>query len=132
MLMRDGIITYLTLGEHALKVQLKFFLALFMGDGKSSDVLCCRMTHYKQPRTSRACYTAFHDLVKLRTSTSVNCHWVLQEEQSLPLVGCEDVGKEDDDSLYKNLQAVSTVRCDSPMFRMAVHLMASSLHVQLI
>jgi hypothetical protein len=59
-----------------------------------------------------------HFKVKLRKSTIVDCHWVLQEEQSLLLVGCKEIGKEEDESLYKRLQAVSTVWFNSPMFRL--------------
>ena len=91
VLTKVGLTTYLTLGGEARYVHLKFSVAMFMGDGKSSDVLCCRKTHYMQPRTSRACYTAFHDLVKLRDinrrNVSVDCEWVMQSEQRELLVG---------------------------------------------
>ena len=98
---KDGIVMYLTLGGNAQRVRIRFSLAMFMGDGKSSDVLCCRMTHYKQPRTSRACYTTFDNLVQLRNPNNgrrrnpiVDCEWVLQEQQKKLLVGCQLPGKE--------------------------------------
>ena len=120
--MANGIITYLTLGGQARRVHLVFSLAMFMGDGKSSDVLCCRRSHYKQARTSRACYTPFNDLVKLRDLDSrkiiVDCDWVYQNEQRILLVGCQADGKEKDSELLDRLNAVSTVRCDSAMFRL--------------
>ena len=93
---------------------------MLLGDGKRSDVLCCRMTHYKQPRTSRACYTTFDVLVQPRDPQSrrriVDCKWVLQQEQQLLLHGCQEPGKEDDDKLIRDLKLVSTICCDLPMF----------------
>jgi hypothetical protein len=60
--------------------------------------------------------------VKLRDLDSrkitVDCDWVYQNEQRLLLVGCQAEGKEKDTDLLAQLNAVSTVRCDSAMFRL--------------
>jgi hypothetical protein len=121
-LITEGIVMYLTLGTEARKVHLKFSVALYMGDGKSSDMLCCRVPNYKQARTSRACYVSFENLGTPRDPDShhdsVDCHWVLQKEQRKLLVGCQEEGKEEDSKLRSQLAKVSTIRCDSPLFRL--------------
>jgi hypothetical protein len=95
---------------------------MFMGDGKSSDMLCCRIPNYRQARTSRACYTQFNKLGTPRGENAprrvVDCNWALQIQQSKLLVGCQAAGKEYDDKLTAALAKVSTVRVDSPLFRL--------------
>ena len=113
---------YLTLGHEAREVCLIFSVAMFMGDGKSSDTLCCRVPNYKQLRTSRACYVAFDQLGLPRHKNAppniVDCKWVLHQQQRKLLVGCQEIGRENDAELHKALALVSTVRVDSPLFNL--------------
>jgi hypothetical protein len=48
----------------------------------------------------------------------VDCKWVLQEQQRKLLVGCQDIGKENDLELQNRLHLVSTVIVDSPLFNL--------------
>ena len=121
-LISDNIVMYLTLGHQAREVRLIFSVSMFMGDGKSSDTLCCRVPNYKQARTARACYTSYDQLGTPRDENAprniVDCKWVKQIQQRKLLVGCQAIGKEHDQQLLKELALVSTVRVDSPMFNL--------------
>ena len=112
--MKNGIDTFVTIGTMCQRVYVVVAVAIFMGDGKSGNTLCCQTTHYKQARTCRGCYTPFLELSTPREN--MNCQWVLQAEQRDLTKGCQEPGKENDEKLRASLKRVSTIRCDSLMF----------------
>jgi hypothetical protein len=104
---KNGFDTFVTIGATTLYVHVVIAVTIFMGDRKSGDTLCCRTPHYKQPRTCCGCYTPFLELSVARDS--MNCKWVLQEEQLELTKGCQEPGKENDQDLRDALKLVSTI-----------------------
>jgi hypothetical protein len=112
--MKNGIDMFVTIGTQTLRVHDVVAIAIFMGDGKSGDTLCCRTPHYKQARTCRGCYTPFLELSIPRENT--HCQWVFQAEQRNLTKNCQEPGKENDEKLRARLKRISTIHCDSIMF----------------
>ena len=54
----EGIVTWLRLGPYQKRVRLRIEVAFVMGDGKSADMLTCRVPSHKPTRRiSRCCHT---------------------------------------------------------------------------
>ena len=105
----NGFAHMVTLGNVTRYVHLYCPVAFIMGDTKSQDSLCCRVAHYKQPRTCYACYVPFEEL----SSAVHKCSFVTQAEQRTLLTGCMEDGQETNEILLANLKKVSTIRCFS-------------------
>ena len=105
----NGFAHEVTLGNVKQHVHLYCPVAFIMGDTKSQDSLCCRVAHYKQPRTCYACYVPFDEL----SSNVHKCSFVTQAEQRTLLTGCMEDGQEINEVLTADLKAVSTIRCFS-------------------
>ena len=84
--MENGIQMTVMIGSQLKQMNVFFPIAFWMGDGKSSDMLCCRIAHYEQPRMSRACYCTFDEC----DDPYHQCVWVTQAEQHELLKDCEE------------------------------------------
>ena len=58
LVQEEGIVTWLRLGSYQKRVRLRIEVAFVMGDGKSADMLTCRVpSHHERRRVSRCCRT---------------------------------------------------------------------------
>ena len=62
LVQEEGIVTWLRLGNYQKRVRLRIEVAFVMGDGKSADMLTCRVpSHHESRRISRCCRTVQAD-----------------------------------------------------------------------
>jgi hypothetical protein len=113
-LQKTGMPVFLQIGNHYVKRHAYFPVSIFVGDSKSSDNLCCRISHYNQPRMSRACYTSFKECA----NTNIRCHWVYREDQQKLQKQLLDDDAEENEDLLQEIRDVSTYRCWSSMFQL--------------
>lgn len=112
-LQKTGMTVFLQIGDFYRKLHAYFPVALVVGDAKSNDTWCCRISHYNQPRMSRACYTPFEEC----NNPWVECEWVTRKEQESLQRKLLHPGSEADADLLKELRDVSTYRCWSSLFQ---------------
>jgi hypothetical protein len=111
-LQETGMLVHLQIGDYCRAIHAKFPIAVFVADGKCADTLTNRISHYNQPRMSRACYTSFEQ----SNDPSHKCKWVLQKDQKKLQLQLLEEGASTNEELINELRQTSTYRCWSNMF----------------